>query len=623
LFGPSGRPASLWPFGWTEEQGVNNGKVGMVSLGETRSVQPRQLIAAVETGLATLALGIVAATLWWLWQHNFAGPIYDDIYDRLRLYRSLPNGEEFLRYLVSAHNEHRIMTTRLVALVDELFFFGREHTQLIAASLFQALSAFVAYRFAFAVDARRKYAISTRLLVLGTLLLLFINPNFLYTLAVPFQLQHAIMTFLVVVAAALVASAPASEFSLAGQLRLVFLLLALALAGTFTLGNAPVILIAAATTAVILRWNFALTAALSILAVAHTGLVLATTKAVGNPSLNPVAMGKFALVYWGAPLLRFDAWPGGFVTWGFAVWLAAAFGAVVAGTAVGFGCLRLLKPRLGGPTATFGFVVLVVVVVTGLVAGHSRAQFGVLEAANKKYASFAGLGWLGVLAVAAGIAREKIRVFGRPEAPIFALLLGCILPLSISGYARETRLWQKMIDRNWEASLAVFLHVNDRNRLLDLYTDEAQLREYVSYIEPNGRGIFSYFSFRWGDDAKKFVAVRRPTSCRGAIERLDPIPNAALTRLFDAPGVPFVIAGWAWMDRDHAPPMTVIAVDAQDRIVGAARMTRASAAAEEWLGQKFGQNLGWFGFARLTGPPALSFFALSHDGRHFCALGSH
>jgi hypothetical protein len=75
------------------------------------------------------------------------------------------------------------------------------------------------------------------------------------------------------------------------------------------------------------------------------------------------------------------------------------------------------------------------------------------------------------------------------------------------------------------------------------------------------------------------------------------------------------------MDEDRQPPGTIIAVDSRERIVGVARITRTSSRAEEWLGQKLDQNAGWFGFARLTEPPPVMFFALSRDGKRVCALG--
>ena len=86
---------------------------------------------------------------------------------------------------------------------------------------------------------------------------LFVNANFFYTLIVPFQVQHAIMTLLVIVTAILVAQASPEKMSGAGEARFVGVLVVIAIVATFTLGNAPVILIAGATTAVALRWPLA------------------------------------------------------------------------------------------------------------------------------------------------------------------------------------------------------------------------------------------------------------------------------------------------------------------------------------------------------------------------------
>jgi len=583
----------------------------------------QRMVATAEAMAAALVAIIVAATVRWQWRHSFAMPIYDDLFDRLRFYNAMKGAQEFLTYLISTHNEHRITTTRLIAIADELFFSGREHTQVIATDILQFASAYLVYR-VFIADLGRNVEASRRLFIGFSILLLFVNPNFFYTLVVPFQIQHAIMALLVIIASALMSRAATSDIPVSGQIRLVSCLVAIAAVATFTLGNAPAILISAAATAVILRCRPAIVVTLVVLAFAHTVIMLATTNGVGTETFDVIKIGKFALIYWGAPFLRFDPWPSNYVTWGWSdnlgVYLSAGFGAVVLFTTVGFGAIRLLKPGIGGRVAIFGFMILVAIVVTGLAAAHSRAQFGILEGASKKYASFAALGWVGVLAVFTGILRERL-TWGRSEAPVFALFLAIVLPLSAAGYMRETRIWEKEIDRTWEASLAVFLHVDDRAYLQDVYTDEPQLRQYIGYVEPRKRGIFSYFPFRWGDDAKIVLATRRPANCRGGVERVDPIPAQALTHLFQSPGTPEIISGWAWMDKDHEPPETIIAVDTRDRIVGLARMTRASASAEEWLGQKFNQNLGWFGFARPIEPSPLTFFALSADGKEFCELG--
>ena len=74
------------------------------------------------------------------------------------------------------------------------------------------------------------------------------------------------------------------------------------------------------------------------------------------------------------------------------------------------------------------------------------------------------------------------------------------------------------------------------------------------------------------------------------------------------------------MDEAQAPPAFVIAADSANKVVGVARITRPSDAAEEWLGQKLDRNLGWFGDARFEGQPDLAFFGLSPDGSSFCRL---
>ena len=108
----------------------------------------------------------------------------------------------------------------------------------------------------------------------------------------------------------------------------------------------------------------------------------------------------FALIYWGAPFYRFDTWPSGYVTWEGAkpieIYAAATFGGIVLATAIVFGLVRLAKPNFGGRLAMFGLVILSIIIATGCAAAHSRAQFGILEGASKKYSSFAAL-WLAFL----------------------------------------------------------------------------------------------------------------------------------------------------------------------------------------------------------------------------------
>ena len=178
-----------------------------------------------------------------------------------------------------------------------------------------------------------------------------------------------------------------------------------------------------------------------------------------------------------------------------------------------------------------------------------------------------------------------------------------------------------MIERNWEAASAVFVKVNKKDWLHDLYGEDSGLSQYAGFIEPRGRSIFSYFSFRWGDDVKVALAGRTEGPCRAVVHSIDAIPQTDLGAIFKAPGTPASMSGWTWMEEDRSPPTSVIAVDGSSRIVGLAFPTRVSESAEQWLGQKFNQNLGWYGFARRLDESALSFIALSRSKTSYCRLG--
>ncbi|EIF28183.1 hypothetical protein BCh11DRAFT_03565 [Burkholderia sp. Ch1-1] len=567
---------------------------------------------------AVLSLCVVWMTLAWETKNIFAVPMYDDMFDHQRMHHAFSGVKQFLAYMVSPHNEHRIFTTRVISFLDERFLSGREYGQVIATNVLQIAAAVVSW-IAFLKSGITKNAY-LKLALLGPLLLFFINPNFLYTLIYPFQLQHAFMACICIVGALVISDASANTDNL-GHRRLLAYLLLLALIATLTLGNAPVVLIAAAGTAIVLRWKPSLVALLLGLAIAHVILILLITPTTGTKSYNVIQILKFALMYWGSPFIRLDAWPASFVTWTASPYLAGLCGAVVLATTVAFAIARFIRPGLGGRLAVFGLVLLIVIVVTGLAAGLARAQFGILEAANKKYASFAGLGWLGVYAVASGVLFDASERRRRFEGATMVIALAIMLSFALSGLNHEMRLWEKARNRNWESALAGFMQINDRNEIRLLDENEIEAAQYMQFAREHNLGIFSYFPFRWGDSAPAFLAARSESSCRGGVETVGSIPNNQSEKIFDVPGTPVTISGWAWMTDDHSPARTVIAVDETNQIVGVATNTRTSAAAEEWLGQKFEQNLGWFGYARTTQWQSLRFYALSKSGESFCALG--
>lgn len=569
---------------------------------------------------AVIAACVVLQTIFWETKNLFAVPWYDDMFDHTRMHHSMVSLKAFMLYMISPHNEHRILTTRAISFLDEHFLSGREYGQVLATHLLQTGAALIAW-FAFlkSVIFENRYL---RLALLPTILLFFINPNFLYTLVIPFQLQFGFMACICVTAAFVVSQTSSIEQPTTRErIKLVCTLLALAIVATFTLGNSPVVLLASAATAVVLRWKRSVTATLILLALAHVAIMLAITPATGSRTHDPVLILKFSLMYLGGAFTRVDPWPSNFLTWSDSPYVAATCGAFVFATAVCFAIARFLRPGLGGRLATFGFMLLVVVIITSLAGGLARAQFGILEALNKKYASFSALSWIGTCAVLSGVAFNAHGPRRRFVPASMAIALVLVLALTLSGADREERLWAKARNTTWEAALAGFVQVNDRDELHLLDDREGEVPEYMSYAGARNIGVFSYFPFRIGDDAAAFLVARKETSCKGEVESASPI-GANSPRYFDVEGSPAAIAGWAWMTDEHKPATTVIAVDGRNHIVGAARSTRRSPRAEEWLAQTFDQNLGWFGYARPVSWQGVRFYALSSTGSQFCSLGT-
>ncbi|MBI4403851.1 MAG: hypothetical protein HY537_06815 [Deltaproteobacteria bacterium] len=569
--------------------------------------------------MTTLLVAIAVVRLvFWETQHFFAMPIFDDFYDHMKMYKASGSLSAFIKYLFSNHNEHHILTTRILAVLDEFYLGGREHLQIITSNLLQILSAFIVWR-AYIYPMHRLNA-QDAVWIFLTIVLFFLNGSFLSNLIFPFQVQHFIMNFLCLWAAFFIAKASANE----GELFTSFLvkIVLLAAIATVTLGNAPAILIAATIAAFVFRWSWRKIATLAVLAGVHiaVGILLAKSTIVGPRNLMGII--QFACVYLGGPLVRLDPWPASYVTWSGTMAVSAITGFIIIAIGIVSTCVRFVRPGFGGTPFAFGFVLLTMVGITAVAAGYQRLPFGVAEGASPKYSTFSVLGWLGVMMIFVGWARHVFGIRHKMSDAVIVCALFVLLPLSYLGYARETRIWKKALDVNWEASMAVFLQINVKSHLVwfDPQFGPALAIYVEKYVKPHGRGIFSYYPFRWGDDANAVAAGRHETPCRGMVETIRRLPPDELTNVFHVPGSVFSVSGFTWMENDRGPAKDIVVVDSDNHIVGLAHSTRTSASAEESFGQKFDVNLGWFGFVRVETPSQLRFFALSSDGKSFCAL---
>ena len=95
-------------------------------------------LSATRAVTTVWALATVLCLLCWQIAHQHALPVYDDIRDHLKLYRAA-DVAAFFTYLFSNHNEHHVLTTRLLTAADSWLWGGQLHLQAIAANLLQLM----------------------------------------------------------------------------------------------------------------------------------------------------------------------------------------------------------------------------------------------------------------------------------------------------------------------------------------------------------------------------------------------------------------------------------------------------------------------------------------------------
>lgn len=572
--------------------------------------------------IAFIAVSLSVATIGFVIWNHMGMPLYDDVYDQGAFHVALAEGwKSLLRYLVSQHNEHRVFTTRLLMIADTWLFQGKEYIQIAVSMALHCLIAVLIFRFMF-LRKRPSISIVDGLLFFATLLLLSLNPNYVYTFLVPFQVQHTISAILCVLAAILVGTASEEQNGpVLTDVRFFVPLVLLAGIATLTLGNSPAIFLGAACCSIVFRWRLPTTALLMFLGIVHVTLVLATTKSVGTTTSNLAEIVQFLVFYLGSPLFRFTLWPGTVESFWTSPVLANVTGSAVLFIAVCYSVARFLKPQLGGRDGAAGLALMSFVVATGMAAAYSRAQFGILEAGNKKYSSFACLGLIAALMIVTSILkdRETHRSWiALRRLYVFVLLF--LIPMSYVGYLRETEIWQKASERSWEAAIGVVMKINSRPIKESIASPLDEFERYVNQVEPSGLGPFSSIEYHWGQNLSPVLASMSQTECRGSFEMITAIPESEKQQYFEVTGYPATIGGWSWIPATRSPATTVVAIDSDNKVVGVAKTTRTSQAAEEWLGQKFHTRMGWHGFARAKNLTAIKLIALDDTKRLYCEL---
>lgn len=383
------------------------------------------------------------------------------------------------------HNEHLVVPTRLMVAADYRLWHGANILPALGTLAFTlAIIAIEAWMFHRAEPLGRGQAAVATALLAAVLL----NGRLTWTLTFPMLLQHASANFFVVATLAAFAPLAAGTIGRRGPAWIVCLGAALLAAissasGVFALPAAAAAAAALAAVSPPIRrgpWRGAVLtyAALGLVVIGGYAALHAAAADGGRPAPHFSGAIRFALYFPGGAWFRDGTWP--------IVHRAdpLLLHAVVLGfwTALALAGRRLWQRRAAlGEFELFHVAVLFFVAMTAVAGGLFRAEFGDLEALNKKYASTALLAWASLASLlvrdmAGWLFAPGMRGKARPLAMAAAVAVA-ILP----GDAVEYRAWRAWRDQLGGAIAAYAAGDRSDDVLLGFHRDA---REAERLLEP-------------------------------------------------------------------------------------------------------------------------------------------
>ena len=230
---------------------------------------------------------------------------------------------------------------------------------------------------------------------------------------------------------------------------------------------------------------------------------------------------------------------------------------VAAGVIGGIGLAVALVVLLRTPfyVRTSGAFALLVVLTgtfcvgTAIITAAGRINFGVWEALQNRYQTFALLFWcsLGLLLLGYVCSlREKQYRFLAAQICLLAVLVrGAILADHPIGEARAHGFGLNL------ASMGLRTGVYDPELLTGIAERSDKLLLGVNYFKEHQLSLFSGWDSSWlGSPLDKVFRVASPNDCRGRLE-IAPLKDSA------EPG--WFVSGWAWDNQHHRPPREIVA----------------------------------------------------------------
>lgn len=571
---------------------------------------------AVAIGFSAVTLWVVATTLWIDWIVSPALP-WGDHWDHWRTV--LADGYS-AAMLVAQHNEHRILTARVLFWLDE-HFFGAANVLIFGVILLVQLShALLLWREG--ASLTRRTPAETAGVAALPLCAMFSShqyTNFTWAFQVAFVMVYLAATIAFV---ALARSAPASGARRAPNSRAWFAAaLVAAWTATGSLANGLMtwpLLLGAGIWLDAGRWRIAAIAANGLTAWTlyfwtytsppHHGSMLDGLR------VFPAAL-AFGLTFLGAPLEQPLALVGGV----FADTQARVIASIAAGVVGAAGWVRLsLRARRHGRAWPRAQIVLwliaTFILATAAVTALGRASlFPVAEAMTSRYLTPALVFWSALLLMAwpSAAASGRTRAGLAYAAGVLALVTSTIAVIQVPriAYARAA------MNHLAEVEAAVAADVYQPEVWNRIYYASERLPPVVDYLREHRLSLFRAEWTQWpGRPVRTLFTIRPSGECVGSFDEVSLVGDEA------RPG--FRVSGWAWDLQRHEGPTRVVFVDQRGLILASTAAVHPRLDVPQARPDQVSTpDVGWRGFVSYRGPARIEAYLVREHEATACHVG--
>lgn len=537
------------------------------------------LLAGLGSGLATLYIIITTYSPLPQW-------------DEWVLFDHLARGGWSLPWLWAQHNEHRILTTRILFLLDVELFQGKQVFLLICVFLVQLLQvALLSWSLRFLEGWRgAQYRIGIGLIA--------------YSILCPTQYENLVWGFELhfVITACMATLATVSLLLLRREGREKFLVMSITAAtlATWSLANGMLLWPLLVAAALWLRMRARFWRALLIAGALNIGLYfLQYHRPAGSVGRATISQSlRYVIVYFGSTFVRHSD--------GAIAMLAGIIGILAAAYFI----IDTLRDRdTSSPLLTLLSLLMLFTLATAAITSTGRQHLGIVQATASRYQTFVLLFWccLG-LALLSRIAAQR-----RPLHAFAAVLL-----IAMLGFATQVRL--PLVDAQWrlmrlkKISLALLAGVEDPAVLADAYPDPQVVLRSAAYMKEHRLSIFAGKQFQQlGRTVDSQYQVTSGSACTGTISSSQLLPAGGGTGLR--------LTGFAW-DRETQKPAADIVVTENDRIVGFGTSEIIPLFRRRAKPQEDPSRSGWIAFAPNTGSRIQLYAVAGSDQSRACPFAA-